>query len=105
MSWTVHKFGGTSLADAECFRRVADIVLDQSPGNRAVVVSAAAGVTDVLLELISCAAGQEPVTGVIAGLRERYERLVGELLSAEEGKTFLGKFTRGHSSSSEKSKS
>ena len=92
MSWTVHKFGGTSLADAECFRRVADIVLDQSPGNRAVVVSAVAGVTDVLLELISCAAGQEPVTGVIAGLRERYERLVGELLSAEEGKTFLGQF-------------
>ena len=92
MSWTVHKFGGTSLADAECFRRVADIVLDQSPGNRAVVVSAVAGVTDVLLELIECAAGQEPVTGVIAGLRERYERLVGELLSAEEGKTFLGQF-------------
>ena len=92
MSWTVHKFGGTSLADAECFRRVADIVLDQSPGNRAVVVSAVAGVTDVLLGLIERASGQEPVTGVIAGLRERYEGLVGELLSAEEGQTFLGQF-------------
>ena len=27
MTWTVHKFGGTSLADAKCFQQVANIVL------------------------------------------------------------------------------
>ncbi len=26
MTWTVHKFGGTSVADASCIRRVADII-------------------------------------------------------------------------------
>jgi aspartokinase len=24
--WIVHKFGGSSVADADCFRRVADIL-------------------------------------------------------------------------------
>jgi len=44
------KFGGTSVADAECIRRVAGIIArERRP--RAVVVSALAGVTDALLHL------------------------------------------------------
>ncbi len=27
--WKIHKFGGSSLADADCFRRVAAILTDQ----------------------------------------------------------------------------
>jgi len=48
---TVHKFGGTSVADAERFDRVATIVLDRTgPVERpVVVVSAMAGVTDALI--------------------------------------------------------
>ena len=55
MSWTVHKFGGTSVANADCYRRVAQIVLDQGNDNIAVVVSAMKGTTDQLFELIEFA--------------------------------------------------
>ena len=92
MHWTVHKFGGTSLADAACFRRVADIVLSQPAGNRAVVVSAVGGVTDHLLGLIERASAQQPVHDAIAALRERYGALVGELLTPEAGAAFLEQF-------------
>ena len=46
--WTVHKFGGSSVADAECFRRVAQIV-EAGGARQAVVLSACRGVTDALL--------------------------------------------------------
>ncbi|MCY3732307.1 MAG: hypothetical protein OXF98_13285, partial [Rhodospirillaceae bacterium] len=92
MHWTVHKFGGTSLADAACFRRVADIVLSQPAGNRAVVVSAVGGVTDHLLGLIERASAQQPVHDAIAALRERYRALGAELLTPEAGAAFLEQF-------------
>src|ERR1700721_1029009 len=47
--WIVHKFGGSSVADADCFRRVADIVEASPHGREAVVLSACRGVTDALL--------------------------------------------------------
>jgi len=47
----IMKFGGTSLADAECIRQVTDIVRDALQTQSAlVVVSAMAGVTDLLVE-------------------------------------------------------
>ncbi len=81
MVWTVHKFGGTSVADASCFRRVANIVRGDDSGNRAVVVSAMKGFTDQLLELISLAARREPVEGVLTALTDRYAATARELLS------------------------
>ena len=92
MNWTVHKFGGTSLADAECFQRVADIVLTQPGENRAVVVSAVGGITDLLFRLIENAAGREPIDELMIELRERYVIIVRELLSPEEGSAFLEQF-------------
>jgi bifunctional aspartokinase / homoserine dehydrogenase 1 len=92
VNWTVHKFGGTSLADAECFQRVADIVLTQSGENRAVVVSAVGGITDLLFRLIENAAEREPIDELMTELRERYEVIVRELLSPEEGSAFLDQF-------------
>ncbi len=56
MTWTVHKFGGTSVADASCIRLVAGIIGGQRRGNLAVVVSAMKGVTDDLLGLVDKAA-------------------------------------------------
>ncbi len=44
----VMKFGGTSLKNAEMFRKSAEIVLKE-PGEKIVVVSAMAGVTDCLI--------------------------------------------------------
>jgi len=53
--WKIHKFGGTSLADADCFNRVAQILIDARNGegdvNLGVIVSAMAGMTDSLLQL------------------------------------------------------
>ncbi|MCH8308606.1 MAG: hypothetical protein IH930_10770, partial [Proteobacteria bacterium] len=44
--WKIHKFGGSSLADADGFRRVAAILTDQTEASIGAVVSAMAGMTD-----------------------------------------------------------
>ncbi|MFZ4833374.1 lysine-sensitive aspartokinase 3 [Rouxiella sp. Mn2063] len=48
--WVVAKFGGTSVADFEAMNRSADVVLSNS-NVRLVVLSASAGVTNLLVEL------------------------------------------------------
>ena len=69
----VHKFGGTSVGDADRIRAVADIVRDASRASRIVVVaSAMAGVTDQLI-----AAG----TAATRGDREEGERLLDAVLA------------------------
>ena len=58
--WIVHKFGGTSLADAERYRAAAEIVLAQRSHERvAVVVSAMSGVTNALIRSVELAARQD----------------------------------------------
>ena len=58
--WTVHKFGGTSLADADRYRAACDIVLSQRSDERvAVVVSAMSGVTNALIESVNLASTQD----------------------------------------------
>ena len=55
--WTVHKFGGTSLADADRYRAACDIILSQRSRERvAIVVSAMSGVTNALIESVYLAA-------------------------------------------------
>ncbi len=80
--WIVHKFGGSSVADADCFRRVADII-ESSPNPReAVVLSACRGVTDALLGLVTLA--EQPdglIAPAIEQLKRRHEKLAAELLS------------------------
>jgi aspartokinase/homoserine dehydrogenase 1 len=70
-NWVVHKFGGTSVADAGRYGAVADILLARRrEGERAaVVVSAMGGVTDALLGLVSGAAARD------AGYVERLQTL------------------------------
>ena len=58
--WTVHKFGGTSLADADRYRAACEIVLSQRSAARvAVVVSAMSGVTNALIESVNLAAAHD----------------------------------------------
>jgi bifunctional aspartokinase / homoserine dehydrogenase 1 len=58
--WTVHKFGGTSLADADRYRAACEIVLATRSGERVgVVVSAMSGVTNALIEAVNLAAAQD----------------------------------------------
>ena len=48
----VHKFGGSSLADPVCYRRVASIVEQQVGGDELIVVSAAGKTTNRLIQLV-----------------------------------------------------
>src|SRR6185369_12763704 len=58
--WTVHKFGGTSLADADRYRAACEIILSDESGKRvAVVVSAMSGVTNALIESVNLAAAHD----------------------------------------------
>ena len=45
----LHKFGGSSLADPECYRRVADILAEYSNNEDLIVVSAAGKTTNQLI--------------------------------------------------------
>jgi len=80
--WVVHKFGGSSVADARCFRRVADILEASANPREAVVLSACRGVTDALLGLVTLA--EQPdgnIASAIEQLKRRHEELAEELLS------------------------
>ncbi|MEO7135850.1 MAG: bifunctional aspartate kinase/homoserine dehydrogenase I [Vicinamibacterales bacterium] len=59
-AWRVHKFGGSSVADAACFRRVSDILEADPAPRQAVVLSACRGVTDDLLALVDAAERRDP---------------------------------------------
>jgi aspartokinase/homoserine dehydrogenase 1 len=93
MTWTVHKFGGTSVADASCIRRVAAIVAGERQDRLAIVVSAMRGVTDDLLGLIDKAIKREPTAPGLAALRERHERAIVELLGAGAAGPLLEQIT------------
>ncbi len=82
--WKIHKFGGSSLADAECFRRVADIVLGYDDTRIGVVVSAMGGMTDALINL-AVAAEQDDATYVDAlnAIGERYASTARDLLDGD----------------------
>jgi aspartokinase/homoserine dehydrogenase 1 len=80
--WVTHKFGGTSLADAGAYRSVAAIVEGWEQPRQAVVVSAAAGMTDALIELVARAGRRDAATEELAAsLRERQIGLAEDLLA------------------------
>ncbi|MFU8878364.1 MAG: bifunctional aspartate kinase/homoserine dehydrogenase I, partial [Wenzhouxiangellaceae bacterium] len=56
MNWVVHKFGGSSLLDAEAFAHVGQLLLAREETPQAVVVSAMGGTTDALIALADAAA-------------------------------------------------
>jgi len=93
--WVVHKFGGSSVADADCFRRVAAI-LDSQPTQRlGVVLSACRGVTDGLLRLVSLAERQDDsYRSEIASLRVRHAAIAETLLTAQSARLYLAGFDR-----------
>ncbi|MCC5794828.1 MAG: bifunctional aspartate kinase/homoserine dehydrogenase I [Chromatiales bacterium] len=79
--WQVHKFGGSSLADADCFRRVADILLSEPTGRQAVVVSAMARTTDGLLGLVGAAEqGAADLGARLEAIAGRYRSTARSLL-------------------------
>jgi bifunctional aspartokinase / homoserine dehydrogenase 1 len=76
----VHKFGGSSLADADCFRRVAAILREQPDALQIAVVSAMRGTTDALIALAVSASRRGEWTPALEVLRERHVTAARELL-------------------------
>mmetsp|Transcript_415 Transcript_415/g.931 ORF Transcript_415/g.931 Transcript_415/m.931 type:complete len:199 (-) Transcript_415:32-628(-) len=94
--WDVHKFGGTSVANATCFRTVAGILQDRlveydddagGGGHLAVVVSAMGGkpkTTDLLLEAVERAAARREVTDVMNAIRVQHGTCLQDLFQNNE---------------------
>lgn len=79
--WVVHKFGGTCLASADRFRNAARLVTSAGEPLQAVVVSAMAGVTDALIDLLDRARGGDASTSDrLRELEARHVQTVDELL-------------------------
>ena len=83
----MHKFGGTSLADADAYRAVISIIEGGERPRQAVVVSASAGMTDDLIELVARAGRRDATSAELSErLRDRQVALVEALLpDAEAG--------------------
>ncbi len=83
--WKIHKFGGSSLADADCFRRVAGLLLDSNDTCLGVVVSAMSGMTDALLNLATLAErDDDSFNQELHTIGERYAAATRDLLSGEQ---------------------
>ena len=82
--WKIHKFGGSSLADADCFRRVAGLVLDHDDARLGVVVSAMGGMTDALIHLAVLAErADESFDEELNSIGERYSTTARDLVSGD----------------------
>ncbi len=80
-----HKFGGSSVADADCIRRVVALIREgEKAGHQlVVVVSAMRGVTDALIQLAEAAFAQAPeVETRWAALRDRHFTAIESLKPA-----------------------
>ena len=94
--WVTHKFGGTSLADVDAFQAVASIIEGWHGDNRqAVVVSAAAGTTDGLIELVARAGRRDTSLEEMGEvLRERQVALVSGLLAGAEADDLIARIDK-----------
>jgi len=84
--WEVHKFGGTSLADHTCYENVARIVTSYSSQcSRAVVVSAMAGVTDGLIEVMELAQNQKKsYLSFLSKVKQKHFDVIDQLLDVDD---------------------
>lgn len=87
-TWQVHKFGGTSVANANCYQTVAKIIEEQQKegSSLCVVVSAMGGkpkVTDLLLQSVEAAArrSSEGVDECLDRVFQKHETCLQELFS------------------------
>lgn len=77
---TLHKFGGSSLADPTCYQRVAGLLMQHGHPHDLVVVSAAGKTTNQLLALIEMAQQGIDFSHALNQLRQFQRQLVEELL-------------------------
>lgn len=78
----ITKFGGTSVKDFEAMSSSARVVLS-NPNTRLVVVSACAGVTNLLVELASGALFGDGIEAKISELRRIHMQIIDKILPSE----------------------
>src|SRR6184192_1170724 len=85
----VMKFGGTSVGDASCIARAANIIVNATKENRCVaVVSAMSGVTNRLIQAANHAEAGNAVeaTAILEALRKQHAVALTSLLPNEKGR-------------------
>ncbi|MBS0397313.1 MAG: hypothetical protein JSR95_01395, partial [Proteobacteria bacterium] len=88
--WIVHKFGGSSVADARCFRRVAEIIENSPRVREGIVLSACRGITDALLNLLTAAVDPTgDFTKPLEAIEERHRGIATELLSKASAEVYM----------------
>src|SRR3954471_16912153 len=80
--WVVHKFGGTSVLNAERYVGVSKIIEGLGSGaRRGIVVSAMKGVTDGLIEAVDLARKRDAsYTGKLEALKRRHLEAIDGML-------------------------
>ncbi|SON50817.1 bifunctional aspartate kinase/homoserine dehydrogenase II [Vibrio tapetis] len=86
----LHKFGGSSLADPECYLRVVNILREYSQPEDLVVVSAAGSTTNLLLSWLKALDKDGRIAHeLLQELRQFQTHLVTTLLNEERASTLL----------------
>lgn len=91
--WKIHKFGGTSVLNAERYRNVKKILLNQQDSSdKAVVVSAMKGVTDDLIEAVRSAVRQDALyQSLLEKIHNRHREAISDLLTPPRREPLLAK--------------
>jgi bifunctional aspartokinase / homoserine dehydrogenase 1 len=83
-TWCVHKFGGTSVLNAERYKNVFRIITENLDfGDKAIVVSAMKGVTDDLITLVNLARQQKDYGDLLRRIEQRHIDAADQLLTGE----------------------
>ncbi|ATA20033.1 aspartate kinase /homoserine dehydrogenase [Gibbsiella quercinecans] len=89
----LHKFGGSSLADATCYRRVAGIMAEYSQPGDLMVVSAAGSTTNQLISWLKLSQSDRlSAHQVQQALRRYHSELIGSLLPPEMAEPLIAAF-------------
>lgn len=81
----IHKFGGSSLADPYCYRRVARIVTEHAGSSDLIIVSAAGDTTNRILAIIEARRDDaEYAANLFASLQRFQYNLIDELLAGRQ---------------------
>jgi aspartokinase/homoserine dehydrogenase 2 len=86
----LHKFGGSSLANPECYLRVANILKEYSQSHDIIVVSAAGKTTNKLIEFVEgLLANSQTADAMLKELHQYQNGLITGLLEGEAAKSLI----------------
>jgi aspartokinase/homoserine dehydrogenase 2 len=89
----LHKFGGSSLADAKCYQRVAGIMAEYSRPGDIMVVSAAGSTTNQLISWLKLSQSDRLSAHQVQQALRRYQsELIASLLPADQADGLIGQF-------------